>query len=361
MESNVAKSVNSYSHEISADGGYINCRFTVGANLDDAEDWYLGIGRHIEVYNESLVKIWEGFVNKIDLSLGTFSTKRGPLMDVGNRVCISYQTVTYNTNPPIGGDRIISPVVNDTVSQAKYGIIEKALAGGTGTTTEEEQIRDTYLVEFSDPPIGQEIAAGNESSTITVSIECLGYIHFMDVYTFSQTANSGTQNLSAKIEDIITADINSIFSTDFTDIVSNTLQVGEYENDAKTARAIIKGLVSVGDASDNRYTFGIYNGLKASYRAIPTDYEYIHRIADQGQQVFTQSDSLVQPWNIKPARWLFVSDFLIGKVGVLPLRLDPRMVFIESVIFTAPWQVQIVGGKTDKFSQQLNSLGLGNL
>jgi hypothetical protein len=358
VDDGVMADVSSYSHEIVANGGYWKANFTLTGDYLDAEDWFLGIGRHIEVYDESLTKIWEGFVNQIDVSLGTFSVSRGPLVDVANRVSVVYQTPYYNTNPPIGGERAETTVANNTDSQALYGVLEEVVSGGTGASSEEDQLRDTYLAEMANPQTGQQISIGGGEGDIRVAVECLGYVHWLDQYSYSQVAASGTISIDTKIEAILAADPNSIFSTNYNSITDNATTVSQYEDEATMALSLIRGLVSLGDASFNRYIFGVYNDRIFEYGQIPSDYEYIHLISDSGQKIVDTANNRVFPWDVRPGRWAFVSDFLIGHIVTGGLREDPRMIFIENVKYTAPWSVQLSGGKSDRYSQQLARLNM---
>ena len=86
---------------------------------------------------------------------------------------------------------------------------------------------------------------------------------------------------------------------------------------------------------------------------------YQHKIQDESLNIEQYGSGVeVRPWNIKPAQWVFLSDFLAG--GDIPTerRLDPRFIFIESVTFSAPYDVQINGGKINTIKQLLASQGM---
>lgn len=360
LDHNIAIESSSYSHEIAANGGFLSASFSIPSNRDDAESWIDGLGRHIEVYDETLALVWEGFVNEIEIVMGALTVKRGPLLEVDNKVNVKHQTRTYNTNPPIGGDSVETGFSSDTDSQDLYAIQENIITGGSISTTEGSELQGTYLAEFSFPQTGQELSlGGGGAGEISVKLECLGYVHFLKRYYYSQVVTASTINLSAKIEDVLGADPNSIFSTDYSNLTANALQVSDYEDGDTDAYNIIMSMVGLGDASDNRYVFGIYEDRIAYYSAIPTSYEYEHRLADQGMRVVDLDDNEVRPWNIRPGKWLFISDFLVGRTTESTLRLDPRMVLIESVRYTAPYSLSITGGKIDKFAQKLARFGLG--
>lgn len=349
-----------YSHTISALGGYDSALIKIVDQQVNLEDWLAnGLMRHIEVYNPSLVKIWEGFVNQIDIVLGGLSVTRGPLLQVSNNVALTYSTVDTTVSPPAIGMRATTAFSADASSQALYGVLESVLSAGGVSATEATTVRDVFLNENKNPQTSQRLNVGGGG--ITLSLQCLGYSHLFKKYVYNQTASTGTVNLSDALAAIIAADPNSIFSTSTSKITANTLQVKQYLNDNAAAWPLIQGLVARGDSSDNRYIFGIYNGRVPEYGAIPTDFEYQQRLSDPAQRIETPQGIEVRPWDIRAGKWLFVPDFLIGQVQQSDLRLDPRMIFIESLTYTMPWGLQIQGGKTDKLSQKLAKLGLGGI
>ena len=120
-----------YSHVISALGGYDNAMIKIVDQQIDLEDWLAnGLMRHIEVYNPALVKIWEGFVNQIDIMLGGLSVTRGPVMQIGNNVALTYSTVDTTVSPPAIGMRATTAFNADTDSQTLYGVLETVLSAG---------------------------------------------------------------------------------------------------------------------------------------------------------------------------------------------------------------------------------------
>jgi hypothetical protein len=360
FEGEVGKNVNSYSHTIAAVGGYLNSSFTIFDRLNNLEDWLLGVGRHVEVYNPSLDEIWEGFVNRVTLNVGALSVVRGPLTSIANRVEVVYSSVDTSVNPPVFGVRDRTPQANDTTSQDRYGIIQKVLSVGGTTESEATQIRDTWLSENAEVETSQQF--NNQSvAQPSVTIECFGYVYFLNLFTYNQTANTGDINVSTQIENTISADPNGLFSTDFSGIDTNTLQVKRFVNDDNKGWDYIKSLTAQGDASDNRYTFGIYNDRKAIYTAQPTDTAYFQRIADPKVRVETPTGLEVKPWNVTASRWLFYPDVLIGKSPPANKRDDPRYEFIETLSFSIPWNLTHTGSKQGRLSQKLARLGLGGV
>lgn len=350
----------SYNHEIAAEGGYQSASMVMKGDQNYVEDWLEnGVGRHIEVYNPSLDRIWEGFVNGVSATVGRLAVSRGPMIDIANRTLAIYTVVDTSTNPPLTGPSgLVTALVNDATSQDRYGIWEKPIDAGTVTVLNATTIRDSYLEEHKQPETSQDFGSGGD---LSVTVECLGYWAFFLAYTYAENANSGTRTVTLKIQDIINADTNGIFSTDFSRIDTNGLLVPRYDDTESLAWELLKSLTSLGDASSVRYTLGVYESQQIEYTEMPEEIAYQQRLSDEQVEVYVDG-GLVEPWNVKPARWLFYSDFLTGKIRPTTLserREDPRFEFIESVRFTAPYGIQHSGGKVNTLPQLLAQLGLG--
>jgi hypothetical protein len=354
----------SYSHTIAAIGGYWTASLTISTTIPQAEDWFAnGLGRHIEVRGPSLQVIWEGFVNKISLAMGTLTAERGPYINIANRVKIVYSTIDTSTDPPIMGVRISTAYTDDTISQGKYGICTRILSTGGATAATATQIRDTFLAENKDPETTQSLNIGQSGGGgATVTLELFGYAQLMEHYPYN-TTTTGTRTFTLRLEDVLAAEPNALYSTDYSGIASNTSTVPYYDNDDRSGWQVIKDILAKGDSGYDRYTFGIYAGRKAFYTEIPSTVEYLHRIRDNKQRIDRIiGGNEVMPWDVLPARWVLVSDFLVGRnVSGSELRDDPRNLFIESVTYTAPWGLQITGAKVATMPQLLARLGLSGI
>ncbi len=345
----------------SVDGGYIDARCTAVVHNVDMGVWLERLGFDFQVFNESQQLIWNGFINQIQINSGTYSVVIGPLTNIANRVRVDYQAMSYNTNPPIGGGDASTAVVDDKDSQDQYGILEIHISGGQGLAADMTQLRDTYLAEYANPERGQQINLDQPAPT-SVQIEMLGYGALLGRFYFSQSGTS-TQNASAKVAAILAAHPTVIFNTD--GIEANTLQVPVFSLGDKSGLDELRDIVAKGDASDNRYRFGVYGGRTAVYQAIPTapdEITYYHILSDSGQHIETAENAEVYPWNLQAGKWLNVLDFVIGVNGtVTDLRQDLRSMYIESVQYSAPGTVTITGGKVAKLAQKLAKLGLGGI
>ena len=366
---------NSYTHTIGADIGFDSMSFSLSGSSNDIEDWLEGgLARHVTAYNKNLTVIWEGFVNSMSATIGSVSVKRGPLLDIVNRSRVDYKTINWDVIPPSPGSPASTGYNGDADSQGRYGIFVEHISGGEGTEAQVETLRDSYIEENKLPKTDQGVTLGS-AGVPQITIECLGYYHLLSKYYYEQTSDAGTINASAKIIDVLGADPNGILagpSVFYRHIDTNTVQVPDYEDGTRKADGIIKDIISYGDSSFNRYTFGVYEDQLPYYTQQTSTYwtepSYFHRISESPSVLYEyESAREVQPWDVRPARWLFISDLMLGlrepsgPANFYDLREDPRSLFIESVNFSLPYNLKIEGGKLYKFEYRLAQHGLSGM
>jgi hypothetical protein len=351
---------NSYSHTLSANGGFDKMSVTISDDRISIDEWIeRGAGRHIQIYNSANKICWEGFVNSITAQLGAQSITIGPLMDVGNRVSVSYAPINTMTSPYTIGENTVTTIAENESSQDKFGVIEKVLTAGRVTTAEAELIRDTFLKERAFPETSSEITIGGGRSESSLTIECLGYWYWSNAYVFNDTGIT-TVTVDTRIAQIIGANPNTdMYLTAM--IETNNSIVPEYTDEDKLGMAHLKELLALGGANDQRYTLGCYENRNFEYREIPSSVKYKTNLSDQGQRILTYEGSIVYPWDVRPAQWLFVSDSLIGRyIDTTNYYKDPRYMFVEQVNYSAPWNISIIGKRQGTYDQLLAKMGLGD-
>jgi hypothetical protein len=353
--------IHRYQHTIAAMGGYWSASFTIRGGRHLADDWLQdGLGRHVQVYDDALVLIWEGFVDSLDVNYGPLSVVRGPLLDTANRVDLVYSTVEYDENGlPVVGTRVNTGEADDTDSQDLWGILPKILSTGGCDPDDAEAIRDTYLESHAVPATTKQWTSDARGQT-SVTVNCLGYVHWLN-WAYNSTT-TGTDDADDKILAVL-ADSPNVAWLDFgtLNVDTNTLQVKMWEDEDNLAWSVIKGIVARGDASQNRWLFGVYGDLEAYYEAAPTDVEYQQRLSDPAVRVEYANGGEVYPWNVMPGRWIFFPDFLIGQAPEADLADDPRAMFIEEVRYTMPWTLQLSGGTLDRVDQLMAQMGLSGI
>lgn len=361
LNDQLAFQVESYSHELSANGGYTSCEMTLNANLNELADWFLnGLGRDIEVFNQSGETVWNGFVNELSVSVGGFSSSKGPLMDIANRVKVKYQRVTYDTIPPVGGGSAETETEGNNTSQTIFGILDEVLSGGEALEAEMERVRGIFLSEYAWPDINQELNTDSQSAP-QVSLSCRGYSDLLSKQIYNNVGGTGDSEAQDKIAAVLGGNPNGIFTNQRL-MDNSTTTVKEFENNDNDAWTVIKDVVDRGDSDGNRWLFGVYGDRLCVYEPVDYDIFYQHSLADQVQRILTYEGGVwVLPWNIKAGKFMLISDFLAGTDFLSQGERDPRLVFIESVRYTAPMSWSITGGKATKGIQLLYRLGLGGI
>lgn len=365
--------ISTYGHEIAADGGYKSAAITISANIRDIEDWVdRGLGRDVIVYSPEGLVIWNGFVNEIMGNFGFLQVKRGPLMNIANRVSVVYTPyVDITAEEPTTGETTETTIVEDDDSQTRYSIIEAVVNGGTlmddatycgdgcVPENEAEELRDAYLAEYKNPETSHTISP-SQGGEVSLTLNCLGYIEWLSHYVYNKESDLTVQ-VPTKIMQVLAADPNSMFSTDYKYISSTAsylVLTPELENQNKMAKSVIDEMVALGDANDNRTLFGIYNDRKAHYSAIPTEVEYQMQVQSRDMKIFSTGQNIVQPWNVSAGKWIRLIDFMPGRVLPSELRLDPRNVFIETVRYDAPYGLQVQGSRVSTVKQLMAKRGV---
>ena len=352
-----------YTHMSQANGGFWSAQFSLSGDVMEADEWLEeGLMRHIVVFDEALGKCWEGFVNQVTVVYGTLTVARGPLLDVANNVALYYSTVDNTTIPPTVGLRALTPYATDTTSQTVYGIRRKILSTGGCVPADALVIRSTYLADNAYPAVTKTWASGEGSPPI-VTVNCLGYAHWLD-YPYNQTVATASVTTTAKILLILAANPNIAwlpFTTTGITTPAAPANVDHYENDYNLAWDLIMDCVNRGDTNQARWLFGVYGDLAASYVIAPTTAEYHQRLTDRAQRITTPVGTEVPPWSVLPGKWLLFPDLLVARAPTVSMQDDPRTMFIESVTYTAPNQLSLTGGRLDTLSQLLAQKGLSGV
>jgi hypothetical protein len=346
----------SYSHTIAAYGGFLEATISLSGDQSVIEEWYTdGIGRHIVVVNPAGAVCWEGFVNSIEVVMGAFSATRGPLLNVANRVSAMYTPIIEaETEELVTGTETETTIAEDLVSQQRYGIWEKVINAGTVTDDDAEYIRDTYLEDNREPSVSSDISFGNSGSDANVTLHCRGYIDWLN-YAYNDTTDDYVM-ASTKVAAVVTAEPNSMLTSS---VDTNGILVSSLEDGNRMASAIIEEIVSMGDIYDNRWLYGCYENRVVYYNAAPTTVEYFTHLTFPHQVVFLNRSSPIDPWDIRPGKWLELLDFRSYGVSPTDIYENPSTVFIEEVSYTAPNQVQMSGKKIQRVEQLLARLGIG--
>lgn len=343
-DDSIADKALSFRFEKTATEGYKSATINLPATANEIARWQNGLGRDVTFWGSGI--LWNGFINQIEIVAGDLALDLGELLAISNDVTVQYQTITYNTNPPVGGESTTTSAATDADSQARYGVLEQILSGGQGTATEMEQLRDTYLANYKDPQPSQRLQL-NTGTRIEIRLSLEGYYRYLDRYYYAQTASSGTQDADAKIAAVLAADPNNIIlNKGFID--ANTLQVAQYEDEGRSGLSVIQDVVNRGDTSDNRWLFQVLARRIAYYNQIPDKQFplYTWHLASNTIETF---GTVIHPWEIEAGQWILVPDAPGGQ----------QYVFAENVQYSSAYGLSVDGGRINSIYQALAKLGLG--
>ncbi len=334
---------NSYSHEIRSMGGFWDCKFDIlskGKDIGNLEEYLLnGLGRHVESYSPRGVKVWEGQINRMSLTLP------GAQLDVSLDDMMNKVWVRHLTSE--GGLIKRSTVFEDTDSQAKYGIKEKVIQGviikDTGVADDlAETVLNKYVKAVRPRPTVSP--SGTAGGDIRLKVFCSGYIKTLFWRVYNLVTAHTDQNLSIQIQDVITAVAQFVNSSD---IVANTQQVSQEYNRDETAFDVIMGLVRLADSSQNRHIAGMYEDRKFKYEQVKgnsfSDVKYNFRIRDNEKKITESGSGVAVPFSeIRPNEYIRIPDIFVGTTRANNIDEDPQVTYIESVTYQEPIGLRIL-------------------
>lgn len=356
-------SVSRLSFVSKAVGGFDSARLTMEGRAAALDHWLeYGLPMHVEIVDQAQVVRWEGYVETIRVVYGGLTWQWGPVSAVGNRVAVLYNVEDTTTIPPTSGERTITDWAEDEGSQGRYGARIAILNSSDLTDVEADQYRDMWLLENAAPARTATVRLGGQPAAFTVELGCKGYWHQLS-YPYNQTTNTGTQDLSVKLEAILDEDPNGIVSSANADVATNALQVNEYEGDYRKAQDLVKALLKLGDGNYDRYLFMIERDRHVRYETIPELAEYRVSLTRGGLwQVQGISGTPVRPWEVEAGKWAILTDVAVAAatpLDVAAFQDDLHYVFIEQVTYTAPDGLQIQAGQASSVEAALAQWGLG--
>ena len=329
--------VESESYTISAQVGFDKASFTMRGDVEYLRAWFrAGLVRDITFTAPDGRLAWQGYVNQMTLTIGA-SRRTRSLSNLANRIYYVYAALDAGTTPPTAGPQAIS-TGNDTDSQDIYGIKTETISAGEQTAS--AATSDAAMILAQRAKVWEDgsdsFKGGGEPS---LKIDMLGYNWIMDWFNYSN-AGGGTIDRDALIKLIVAGDPNSILSTDYTNVDSNTDEVEQYRDGGRSSWSLIN---EVGRAGPNnaRWVAGVYEGRKLHYKqaeGLDIDGDQLtankhslitRSLYDAGERFFDQAGRELRPWQIRPDR-------LARTTG---LSRDPQ--YIEQVTYSAPVGLEI--------------------
>lgn len=360
---NLAFRLNSYDHEIGADGGYLNATITMSLSRDDAYEWLEGgVAKEIAVYNEGQQLSWLGLVNSVNASLGSVSLNSGNLLDVVNRIRVTYQTARYDVID-YGGQERITEMTEDTNSQQFFGVLADIINGGTASDDEAAQLQAMFLAELAYLSPTQSINLLGGDADTKVTLDCIGYYELLDKALADEQAPAELTGREI-IEDVVGGAFNGLFDV-LTDVESNDINVGlDTDHGRAKVSSIVKSTVAMGDVANNRWTAGSMLNRRFYYRPRPTSAGLVLHLSDSGFLLKDNLGAIVHPWDAVPGKWAVIPDLSLSRgfpSTLAELDDDRRSIFVERVRYSAPYGLELTGGRLSTINQRLAKQGLGGI
>jgi hypothetical protein len=325
------------SYTISANVGFDKASFTMRGDVEYLRAWFrAGLVRDITWTAPDSRMAWQGYVSQMTLTIGASRRVRS-LSNLANRIYYVYAALDTSTTPPTAGAQTTS-TSNDTTSQGIYGIKTETVSAGEKTaaaaTTDAAMILSQMSQVWEDG--SDSFRGGGEPS---LKVDMLGYAWMMDWFNYAN-AGGGTIDRDALIKLIVADDPNSILSTDYTNVDSNTDEVEQYRDGGRASWSLIQEVGRAG-ASSTRWVAGAYERRKLHYKQAEgldsngdelaaNKHSIISRsLYDAGERFFDRAGRELQVWQIRPDR-------LIRTTG---LSRDPQ--YVEQVSFSAPVGLEI--------------------
>lgn len=367
----IDESISSYSHTISAVGGFISASISIASSEIEVDDWLTnGIGRHIVSYGVGGETVWEGFVDNVSVGMGNITISRGRLTEICNRCSVLYTPIiSYDdTMNPVGGTQISTVVSDDEKSIKKYGIWEKIASAGLLITdrdpitslTPAELLRNTYMEDHKEPEISHSaVLVADSSGDVTVTLDCKGYIEWTNNYVYNNDISAPfTTDVTAKIIAVLAEDPNDIISTSIHGIQYNGVLIGMPEDQSRNAAEVINECVEMGGSNYERWIFGIYENRTPRFEPFSSTVDYYYYMSGGNQKILNTNGTEIYPWNVRPGKIVFIPDTYLGGLINADLRTDPRVMYLEQVVFTAPNTISLEGKKVYTFDRMSKQFGL---
>lgn len=307
-----------YTHTISAVGGFDVASFTLKGNRDYLDDWFDdGLMRRVELQNPEGITVWEGFVNRLNYTVGTL-TKTKTVENMYNRVYVQFSPLDFSVFPPIA-----SPpqtwTFDDATSQARYGIKSIIISGGERAATTVYDWGRTILKNRKDVQIGETVNTSGQDSTL-IGVECKGYWHTLKWLPYINNA-TGYIQAHQVIEEVIryfNSQNQGWFPMDFGWLDYNFRTAQRGSDSLQTCYEIINNIILEGGSGGERWVGGFYQGRKFSYKpaedfqGLYADEVDLYRsLSDPAQFIYDSATGTeVKPWDMVPDRILRTVDIL---------------------------------------------------
>lgn len=305
-----------YNHTISAVGGFDTASFIIKGPDSYLSDWFdEGLFRRVALFSPEGLPCWNGYVEKLTMPDGQ-DAKTKSLEQMVNRVIMKYVPIDITVSPPKPRPPTVL-TVNDTESQARFGVKCEVVNGGELIDSDAYAWARTILSVKAQPQTGDDINTLSTNAP-SLQVECRGFWHTLKWVPY---LNALTGQLPAHqvIQEVLSY-FNSInpgfISVDFGLMDFNYRPERRGSDDYQLCQKIIEDIINHGGLGGERWVGGIYENRQMIYKPAE-DFKrlYTEHVAlirsrkDPEGKVYEEGlDTEVKPWDMRPDRILKTVD-----------------------------------------------------
>jgi hypothetical protein len=271
------------------------------------------LGRMMEAWGYGIKQYFEGRVVEVVFNLPPDRFTK-TLDQVANN---TWMRADYDGDGNV--DR--TTVLENAASKAKYGIVDTILAGGEveGLTVGNQAVQ-SFLDLRAFPKPGADLGGG--SGRPYIELFCRGYIHTLSNQVYNQTADTGTQSMTAEIRDIVGNP-----AVDADSLLTDLMAWWDMEDAAGESRLDAHGANDLADAASTAQAAGI-RGNGADFELSDVDYLTINDNADLSVANVDFSIAMwVKAESIPAANMALV---VKGSGGVASATLNPYVIYVAA-------------------------------
>ncbi|KAA3645341.1 MAG: hypothetical protein DWQ07_12805 [Chloroflexi bacterium] len=376
---------NTYRHDLRAEGGFWTCSFSMLGDLDDLRDFSRkGLGAQVQSYTKEGDPAWEGYIHSMELVLPGFSSLSS-FESMANRVWVRYTTSTAGEKTGSSaqnysaeemarqmlfgdGNTLRSTKYNDLASQARWSVKERVFSGGQMPgATEANNLAQQLLEKVSNPtrPNMQFKSGGGDDRVPYIDVKCRGWWHRFNWEVYTQTANTGNENVSAQ-QALIIAQFSDLVAT--SDVRTNTYQVLQRHNADRFASDILIDNTRLGDTSNQRYAVAMLEDRRFRYAPAaenlltPGAVRYFTRALDPQRKIRDAGQVDVPFALVRPDNWIIAEDLQpYDTTQYATLDANPAAAYIEAVSYSEPNDIQIFSERGQMLDVLIAKAASGNL
>lgn len=303
----IAPPIESYTHTISATGGFESCAVSFGGRLEDVFYWLSnGLMASVQCYAPDGMLIWEGFISTVSAKIGAEQIDLS-IEDMANAVAVRYQ--------PGVGAQTTTAFVTTADSIATYGRKELVYGGSGMTPTAATTLQSTLLAQRAYPVARRSSTVGTseQADDVRITLTCSGWYYTLGWLTTTNTTTAvlgTTTQVGALL--VTAAATNAFISTSTASIQGSALSDTQFIEANTPIRTKIERLLSLGNSSGQRIAYGVYEDrefwAKTWAGATPTAIGYQRYLGDD--QLYVPGGGAVDAWNVRPDAMYQVIDLI---------------------------------------------------